>query len=171
MSVRKHLTVVLLAILSASTLALSADAGPKGPAAYIANFKKGEKVLWLGEVVAAKAYRNSDNETVIEWLARYYEIAEKIDLNKLLATDKAQEKKPPIRVRDTGEQYFAALIRSKEIALDTALEAAAQTKKMKHFALFAAETFYVCECEGKPAVFIGNTRGTVTPYISVKHVK
>ncbi len=162
-----HAVAMVLAMLfSADSLA---EPAIKGPAAYLEHFTGGEKVLWIGEVVDAKAYRKG-GEVAIEWLCRYLELAEPLDIDVYLDMRHPEKAKPPIKVRRTN-QYFVTTLRSPDMPLDVAQQNVAAVKNSKQFALREAETDFIGTFKGRRVVYIGGGRGMVTSNLKFVYVK
>jgi len=159
-------------LLAAIVFPAHALAAPdKSPAYYLGHFAAGEKVLWLGEVVDVNVYQEQ-NTTVIEWLCKYLELAEPIDIDQFVKRENLmKKKKTPIKVRKTEEQYFVSVLRSPDMPIEGAREAAAEMVKTKHFAIREAETDFVGEFKGLPVIYIGGGMGTVANNLKVIYVK
>lgn len=166
--------LLLLPILCALLLSAYPSQGfsvNKSPADYVERFVKGEDILWFGEVISARAFRNKKNETVIEWLCRYYELAGPVNVAAHVKAARNKTKRPAIRAKkNVKEQYFVATLRSPDMPLEVAKSGLTEIGKKKHYALRQAETSFVGRFEGKTAVYIGGGKGLIGNGFNVKFI-
>lgn len=168
-----HSLLVLLAIFCCASAAAADSNSPdsKSPSYYYGHFVAGEQVLWLGEVVDVNVYREQ-NDTVIEWLCKYLELAEPMDVDAFVKRASLTKKRPAIKVRKTGAQYFVSVMRSPDIPLEGAREAAAEMLKTRTYAIRDAATDFIGEFKGRHVVYVGGGgRGTVADNLKVIYVK
>jgi hypothetical protein len=158
-SVKRLLTIILflLAVYPAFVVA-----AVKSPADYIEKFIENDEIIWLGEVVSSRAFKNDSNETVIEFLCRYYELVEPVDVKAYAEVSKDKKERPILKARKTVKnQFFVATIRTQTMPMEVANEIVADTKKKLHYALRNAHTVFVGDYEGTKAVYIGGGNGVV----------
>jgi len=147
-------------------------AAGKSPADYVKNFIANDEIIWFGEVVSSRAFRNDSNETVIEFLCRYYELVEPVDVKAYAEASKDKKETPILKVRKTVKnQFFVATIRTETMPMHVADEIVSDTKKKLHYALRNAHTMFVGDYDGTKAVYIGGGNGLVGDDIKVVFIE
>ncbi len=162
----------LAVLLVAALLSLQSWAAPAGksPRDYVENFAAGERVLWLGEVVDVDA-SEQNHEVVFEWLCRYLEVAEPIDIDAYVKRDSLGKRGAPIKVRNTAGQYFVSVLRAPGVSLQAAKQEAEAMKKAQYFVLREGATDFVGTFKGKPVVYVSGGRGAMAHNVKFVYVR
>ncbi len=149
----------LLVAVFFSSQSLAAPAS-KAPREYMENFTQGEHVLWLGEVVDV-AVSEQNHQVVFEWLCRYLELAEPLDVDSYVKRDSQGKQGAPIKVRNTAGQYFVSVLHARGVSLKAAQKEAETMMKSKYFVLREGETDFIGTFMGKSVVYVAGGRGAM----------